>query len=169
MLLLRVLEMSSDHILIVLLLSIIISISFFVCYLLSNYYIACLVCRVLCFIIIRTQQITIDGKLCSIGPIHLLGRRTRCVLQLRTTRLSWNMIQIHCNSAEVKELAPKGILYPTGNIFYNHQCKPAFVSFTFKTDSVVVKSEGGQVMSQISAVNRQLHYGPDMDDDKTCS
>ena len=44
------------------------------------------------------------------------------------------------------------------------------MSFTFKTDNVVVKTEGGQVMSQISAVKRQLHYGPDMDGgNKTCS
>ena len=156
MLLLRVLEVSSNHIIVVLLLSIIVRISFFVCYWLSNYYFSCLVCCVLCLFIIWTRQITIDAELCSIGPIHLLGRRTGCYLELRTTRLSWNMIQTHCKSAEVKELAPKCILYPTGNIYYSHQSKPSFVSFTYKTNYVVVKTEGGEVMSQISAVKRQL-------------
>ena len=43
------------------------------------------------------------------------------------------------------------------------------MSFTFKTDNVVVKTEGGQVMSQISTVNCQLHYGHDIGDDKKCS
>ena len=68
-----------------------------------------------------------------------------------------------------KQFAPNGILIPTDNIFNNHKCKPAYVSFTFKTDNVVVISEGGQVLSQILTVNRRLQYGHDIDDDKKCS
>ena len=42
------------------------------------------------------------------------------------------------------------------------------MSFNFKTDNVVVKTEGGQVLSQIPIVNRRLQYGHDIDDDRKC-
>ena len=96
---------------------------------------------------------TIYGTLCPIGSIHLLGCQTRFVLQLGTTHSSWNMVHIHCNSMEVKELAPKGILYPVGNVYYNHQCNPLFVTFSFKTTNGAVKTGGGQVLAQISTIN----------------
>ena len=79
------------------------------------------------------------------------------------------MIQVNCNSVEVKEFAPKGILYPAGNIYYNIKCNPPFVTFTYKTANNLVKIESGQVSAQVSTVNRQLNYDADVDDDKTCS
>jgi len=36
------------------------------------------------------------------------------------------------------------------------------VSFIYNTNYVVVKTEGGEAMSQISAVKRQLQYEPAM-------
>ena len=41
------------------------------------------------------------------------------------------------------------------------------MSFTIKTDTVVVKREGGQVLPQTSPVNRELYYGHDTVDDNT--
>ena len=114
-------------------------------------------------------QITLDAELCSIGPIHLLGRQTRCYLELRTNRCSWDMIHVHCKSADVKELAPKCILFPKGNIYYSHKSHPLFVSFTYKTNNVVVKTEGGDDMLQFYAVKRELQYVPVMDGGDTTS
>ena len=76
------------------------------------------------------------------------------------------MIQIHCNSVEVKEFVPKGILYPAGSVYYNLKCTPPFVTFTYKTANDLVKTEDGQVLVQVSTLNRKLNYDADVDDDK---
>ena len=108
-------------------------------------------------------QITLDAELCSIGPIYLLGRHTRCYLELKPNRCSWDMIHLHCKSVDAKEFAPKCILSPESNIYYSHKSLLLFVSFTYNTNNVVIKTEGGDDdMLQFSTVKRELQFGPVM-------
>ena len=71
--------------------------------------------------------------MCCIGNTCVLGHENSCVLQLRSSQLSWKMIQVNCNSDVVKEFAPKGILYPDGIVYYNIETVPSFVIFIYKT------------------------------------
>ena len=73
------------------------------------------------------------------------------------------MIHVHCRSADIKEFAPKCILFPEGNIYYSHKSHPSFLSFTCNTNNFVVKTEGGDDdMLQLSTVKRELKFDPVM-------
>ena len=61
------------------------------------------------------------------------------------------MIDINCNSVAVKELSPKGIVYPSGTVYYAFECDPLFLSFTYNADKDVVTTKDCQALPIIGA------------------